>query len=72
MTHEGRKQEIMVLLDRHPEMIPVVHEVLKEGLRLDKEGGGTPENMKKLQDFAETLFEKLRQEQEQEEGHCKT
>lgn len=71
MTHEGRKQEITVLLDRHPEMIPVVYEVLKEGLRLDKEGGGTPENVKQLQSFAEMLLEKLKV-QEQEEGHCKT
>lgn len=57
MTREEQKRETMKLLDRFPEMIPVVHEVLKEGLRLDLDGGGTPENEKHLQSFARTLLE---------------
>ena len=64
MTREEQRRETMKLLDRFPEMIPVVYEVLKEGLRLDKGGGGTPENVKQLQSFAKMLLEKLK-EQEQ-------
>lgn len=62
MTREEQKRETMKLLDRFPEMIPVVHEVLKEGLRLDRDGGGTPENVAKHRDFAGMLLEELKQE----------
>lgn len=71
MTERKWREEVVSILDRYPEVIPTVHEVLKEGLRLDHDGGGTPENVKQLQSFAEMLLEELK-EQEQEEGHCKT